>query len=164
MAGDFCVKDVLMLCVDLDIPAASPSTVDEFVTALSEKGNRHDERRAANRKPLTLDVIAVPLDDKFVPIGEPFVALTRNISPGGISLVHTEQISTPYLLLRMETRRHQKLQVIVQVLKSRSFYQFSEISARFVSEAVETAAAVKVREGKPPAARPQKRRRRVATK
>ena len=76
-------------------------------------------------------MIAVPLDENRQPCGEPFLALTRNISRGGIAILHSEGVTAPYLLLRIETGRHKAIQTVVQVVRTRSFYQFTEISGRF---------------------------------
>src|SRR5580704_2662342 len=67
--------------------------------------------------------------DQFV---DAFLSLTRDISHGGISLLCTEEIKAPYLLLRMEMARYRCLQAVVRVIRSRTFYQFNEVSAAFV--------------------------------
>jgi hypothetical protein len=131
VSEDFSVKDILSLCVDWSSLSISQSTLDQFVGAVEASRDANDERRTDKRKPVVLDVIAVPLDAQRQPAGEPFLALTRNISHGGISILHTEKVSAPYLLLRLETQRHQTIQAVIQVVRSRSFYQFTEISGRF---------------------------------
>jgi hypothetical protein len=131
VSQDFSVKDVLSLCVDWDCLSTSRSTLDQFVGAVEARRDTSDERRTDKRRPIQLDVIAVPLDAQFRQIGEPFLALTRNISRGGIAILHTEKVSAPYLLLRLETQRHDVIQAIIQVVRSRTFYQFTEISGRF---------------------------------
>jgi hypothetical protein len=131
MSTDFSVKDVLSLCVDYSSPSSSNSMVDEFVSAVERNEGRDDERRTEKRKPVVVDVIAVPLDENRQPCGEPFLALTRNISRGGIAILHSERVTAPYLLLRIETGRHKAIQTVVQVVRTRSFYQFTEISGRF---------------------------------
>lgn len=133
MTDDFRVKDILTLCVDWDSISFARATVDQFVDAVD--GGGHDpfeDRRSAKRKPAMIDVIAVPLDAQFKPSGDAFLSLTRNISHGGISILCTEEIKAPYLLLRMEMARHRCLQAVVRVIRSRSFYQFNEVSAAFV--------------------------------
>jgi hypothetical protein len=49
--------------------------------------------------------------------------------------LHTERVKAPYLLLRIETLRHEVIQAVVQVIRARNFYQFTEISGRFVPTA-----------------------------
>jgi hypothetical protein len=135
MAEDFRVKDILSLCVDWSSISSTRAAVDQFVDAVDAGHSPFDDRRSANRKPAMIDVIAVPLDAEFKACGEAFLSLTRNISHGGISLLCTEEIKAPYLLLRMEMARYRCLQAVVRVIRSRSFYQFNEVSAAFVLSA-----------------------------
>jgi hypothetical protein len=61
----------------------------DFVRNLS----RHErEQRQSNRRPLIIEVIALPLDEQLQPIGGSFVAVTRDISTCGVSLVHTTRV------------------------------------------------------------------------
>ncbi|HEV8003803.1 MAG TPA: hypothetical protein VGP63_28315 [Planctomycetaceae bacterium] len=131
MTDDFRVKDVLSLCVDWTSIASSRASVDQFVDAVDGGYDPFDDRRAAQRKPAMIDVIAVPLDADRQPCGDAFLALTRNISHGGIAILCTEQVKAPYLLLRLEMARYRCLQAVVRVIRSRSFYQFTEVSAAF---------------------------------
>jgi hypothetical protein len=132
MADDFSVKEILSLCIDWSDTSTSRSTINQFVRAVSQSRISDDERRIEKRRPVVLDIIAVPLDEDRNPCGEPFLALSRNISRGGIALLHTEQVKAPFLLLRIETLKHQVIQAVAQVIRARNFYQFTEISARFV--------------------------------
>jgi hypothetical protein len=131
MTDDFRVKDVLSLCIDWNSIASSTATVDQFVDAVDGGKGPFDDRRSATRKPAMIDVIAVPLDSQRKPCGDAFLALTRNISRGGIALICTEEIKAPYLLLRLEMARYRMLQAVVRVIRSRSFYQFTEVSTCF---------------------------------
>jgi hypothetical protein len=135
MADDFSVKEILSLCIDWSDTSTSRSTINQFVRGLSRSRVSDDERRSEKRRPVVLNIIAVPLDEDRNPCGEPFLALSRNISRGGIALLHTEMVKSPYLLLRIETLRHEVIQAVVQVVRARNFYQFTEISGRFVANA-----------------------------
>lgn len=131
MTDDFRVKDVLSLCVDWTSIASTRATVDQFVDAVDGGDDLFEDRRSAKRKPAMIDVIAVPLDAQRQPCGDAFLALTRNISHGGIAILCTEATKAPYLLLRLEMARYRCLQAVVRVIRSRSFYQFTEVSACF---------------------------------
>ena len=131
MTDDFRVKDVLSLCVDWTSIASTRATVDQFVDAVDGGKELFEDRRSAKRKPAMIDVIAVPLDAERKPCGDAFLALTRNISHGGIAILCTETTKAPYLLLRLELARYRCLQAVVRVIRSRSFYQFTEVSASF---------------------------------
>ena len=133
MATDFCVKDVLSLCLDWGSPSSTQSTVDQFLEAVaSAPNNPFADRRSTKRKPVMIDVIAVPLDERRQPCGDAFLAITRDISHGGVAILCAEETKAPYLLLRLETARHRSLQSIIRVIRSRTFYQFREISGSFV--------------------------------
>jgi len=131
MTEDFRVKDVLSLCVDWSSIASTRATVDQFVDAVDGGHDPFEDRRSAKRKPAVIDVIAVPLDAERKPCGDALLALTRDISHGGIAILCTEAIKAPYLLLRLEMARYRCLQAVVRVIRSRSFYQFTEVSASF---------------------------------
>jgi len=138
MTEDFRVKDVLSLCVDWNSISSSRSTVEQFVDAVGAGPQpQSDDRRSTNRKPAMIDVIAVPLDAERKPCGEAFLALTRDISRGGIAILCTEEVKSPYLLLRLEMARYRMLQAVARVIRSRSFYQFTEVSLCFELDAAE---------------------------
>lgn len=59
------------------------------------------ERRMEERYLMLVPVLAQPLDAEFRPMGEPFLAVTRDISRGGIGLVHSHPIRSPMVSLRM---------------------------------------------------------------
>jgi hypothetical protein len=131
MTDDFRVKDVLSLCVDWTSIASTRATVDQFVDAVDGSHDPFEDRRSAKRKPAMIDVIAVPLDAERKPCGDAFLALTRNISHGGIAILCTEVTKAPYLLLRLEMARYRCLQAVVRVIRSKSFYQFTEVCTCF---------------------------------
>ncbi len=134
MSADFRVKDILGLCVDWNSIASSVEAVDEFVDAVDGGlPDMFDDRRSTKRKAAMIDVIAVPLDAEHRPCGEAFLALSRDISRGGISILCTEEVKAPFLLLRLEMARFRMLQAVVRIIRSRSFYQFTEVSACFVT-------------------------------
>jgi hypothetical protein len=134
MSEDFSVKEILSLCIDWSDTKTPRSKINQFVRTVCNSRMSDDERRSEKRRPVVLNIIAVPLDEDRNPCGEPFLALSRNISRGGIALLHTETVKAPYLLLRIETLRHEVIQAVVQVIRARNFYQFTEISGRFIAK------------------------------
>ncbi len=92
------------------------------------------ERRGGDRRPVLSSVIAEPLDENFQAAGAPFVALARNISPGGIALLYTQPIGAKYLALRQpgsETRVFRYLEVVRSTLIGYGY----EIAGRFIEPA-----------------------------
>ena len=148
MTDDFRVKDVLSLCVDWSSLSPTRATVDQFVDALEGGKDPFADRRSATRKPMMIDVIAVPLDAQLQQCGDAFLSLTRNISHGGIAILCTEDVKSPYLLLRLETAKHRSLQSLVRVIRSRSFYQFTEVSGSFVLKEEETRTSAQPKKSK----------------
>lgn len=63
--------------------------------------NGEIERRTENRCAVAIPVLAQPVDAQFNAIGAPFSAVTRDISPQGIGLVHSEDVKHSLLALQM---------------------------------------------------------------
>lgn len=59
------------------------------------------ERRSERRYLMAVPLWVQPVDGQFKAIGPPFAAVTRDISPKGIGLVHTQPIDPQLLALRM---------------------------------------------------------------
>lgn len=49
------------------------------------------ERRASRRVPRTLEISVQPLNDKLAEIGQPFFAITRDISQGGLAYLSSRR-------------------------------------------------------------------------
>jgi len=88
--------------------------------------------RRSHRHPLVMEVLAVPIDAQLQPIAAQFVALTRDISPRGISLVHTARIHAPWLRLKIEGNNLNAI-LHAKVLRCRRLRQNFEIGCEFVS-------------------------------
>ncbi|MFC1597119.1 PilZ domain-containing protein [Planctomycetota bacterium] len=59
------------------------------------------EHRSDKRRLMAMPVLVQPVDEQSNAVGVPFAAMTRDISPKGIGLVHTEPIEPGLLALRM---------------------------------------------------------------
>ena len=86
-----------------------------------------------------VEVWVQPVDSGFEPLGEPFTAVSRDISSSGIGLMHTRAIREKYLWLRLETRGGVKMNVVAEVLRCRPLGMFYEIGAKFVAKLDEAA-------------------------
>ena len=62
------------------------------------------------------------------------MALSRDISTGGMSLIHTEEVQDKLLVVELPITPGQKTQVVLEVLRCRSIGQFYEVGGRFVSK------------------------------
>lgn len=91
------------------------------------------DRRGGDRRPVLSSVLAEPLDDNFKPAGAAIVALTRNVSRGGIALLYTQPIGAKYLAIRqpgIEGRVR-----YVEVVRSKLIGYGYEIAGRFIEPA-----------------------------
>ncbi|HEB26672.1 MAG TPA: hypothetical protein ENI05_02695 [Porticoccus sp.] len=90
-------------------------------------------QRATKRVALTREVSVIPVDSAAKPTGEPFVAVTRNLSAAGVSIMHTEPVKDNFIVVELSSKVGNRLQVLVEVLRCRrrrvSFY---EISGRII--------------------------------
>lgn len=118
--------------------AAPGPDMRDLVNSLANDGYVGTQKRASPRHRITMEVAAVPLDELLRPIGDPFIALTRDISAGGISLVHTRRVAAPYLLLKLDNGGGVAVRVITKVLRCRQLKRFFEVAGKFVSRCTDS--------------------------
>ena len=90
------------------------------------------ERRARQRYPIGLAVRSTPVDRQMQPLGESFVAVTRDISPQGVSLYHTESVAAEHLALELVARTGERMTAVVEILRCRQIGPLFEIAGHFV--------------------------------
>ncbi len=114
--------------------AAPPAPhILELIQTIARQSARYS-RRAEKRYTVTLPVVAVPLDDAGQPAGEPFEAVTRDVSNRGIALIHTAPVQASYLGLDLMDHQGHKLNAILQVLRCRRVGAYYEIAGQFVAK------------------------------
>ena len=91
-----------------------------------------DERRAVRRFPMTMPIPAVEIDADFQPVGIPFTVFTRDISTRGIALVHSHALDAKRLAIELTGAAGEKIQVVLDVLRSTAIHGFYEIGCRYV--------------------------------
>jgi hypothetical protein len=113
-----------------------PQAIAAFVERLIRHAKYYDgpDSRSEPRYAVRMPVAAVPVDDDLQRIGEPFVAVSRDLSGKGIAIYHTRRISQRYLALELSTPSDEKLHVLLQVLRCRPVGLFYEIAGNFVSK------------------------------
>ncbi len=116
---------------------ASPDRVINFVRRVirGEKFYPGPERRANLRYPLTMPVKVTPLDKHQEPIGQSFLAVTRDISVGGMCLYHMKSVREKYLQLELSSPNGEQLQVVMEVVRCRQAGPFYEIAGPFIGYA-----------------------------
>ena len=75
----------------------SPDDVFDLINRLLDVADEGpvEENRISDRRPIAIPVKIQPLDANHQPVGEPFSAITRNISMGGVGLIANQTINTP---------------------------------------------------------------------
>ncbi|MBC8355482.1 MAG: PilZ domain-containing protein [Planctomycetes bacterium] len=117
-----------------------PTELVNFVHRLADETLRdHLEERRFPRYKLTVEVWVQPVNDDFEPLGEPFTAISRDISAGGIGIMHTRAVRDKHLWLRLVTLGGGTMNVVVEVLRCRSVGMFYDIGAKFVAKLDEAA-------------------------
>ncbi len=112
----------------------------EAIAAFVERVIRHSkyyegpDSRTEPRYAVRLRVAAVPVDEDLQKIGEPFVAVSRDISGSGIALYHTRDISERFLALELSAPAGDKTYVLLEVLRCRTVGLFYEIAGKFISK------------------------------
>ena len=111
-----------------------PEVVVSFVNRLMDDHHPHDkpERRARPREPIAIPVSAQPLDANFRPTGDVFAAVTKDISTGGIGVIHSEQIVARYLQIEIATQDGEEMSLLAQVKHCTPYGPHYHIGARFV--------------------------------
>lgn len=98
-----------------------------------QQASVRSDHRTDRRWNLAIPVMAIPLDDSHQPVGEPASMITRDISTGGISLLHTQPIPTQFLLVKLDAPILQSTELIVRILRTRTIGVYTEIAGEFVA-------------------------------
>jgi CheY-like chemotaxis protein len=113
-----------------------PATMSGYLERLfAEVGD--GERRESERASLLATVTVVPLNGSWEPCGEPFKAVARDVSEGGLSLLHTRAVTAEYLALRWSTlgASGQQINLILEVHRCQPMGPFYEVAGRFATSA-----------------------------
>ncbi|HET6325622.1 MAG TPA: PilZ domain-containing protein [Planctomycetaceae bacterium] len=103
------------------------------------------ELRRSKRYTAVLEVIVVPLNEHFRPSGLPFLAVTRDVSTGGLCLLHMRPAPSAKLFIQIERPNDSALDVVLNVRRNRRVGQFYEIAGDFISIDAEALSAAKAR-------------------
>lgn len=118
-----------------------PAALRDFVQSLLDDDCIGPQKRRAPRYRLAAEVRAVPLDDQYRRIGEPFVAWSVNISTGGICLIHTRPLDAPYLLIVLGQGQSAKTRLVVRIRHCHRLSRFYQIGCEFLARSDEEADA-----------------------
>jgi hypothetical protein len=120
--------------------APAPAELQKFVHQITDQtAYGGEEKRGRTRYRIAIEVPAVELDDDLQPMGAPFIAMSRDISTSGICLVHTQRVTAPQLLIRLDNLNGMRVQVVVEISRRRKLKHFFEISGNFILRCNESA-------------------------
>ncbi len=116
---------------------APPERVANFIRRVirGEKFYPGPERRLSLRYPITMPVKATPLEDKQHATGDSFLAVTRDISIGGLCMYHLQPVTARFLQLKITSQADECLDVVLEVVRCRQTGPFFEIAGRFIGQA-----------------------------
>ncbi len=100
----------------------------QFVNATLYKG---DERRRENRHPMMLPVQVIPVNSRGEAIDDLFDVVTRDVSPTGIGLIHSELIMADYLAIHL-TLAGTDVDMMIEVLWSGAMGRFYGAAGKYV--------------------------------
>jgi hypothetical protein len=109
-----------------------PEAIVAFIRQMVSDGQLVANRRTVARQQLVVPVTVVPVDDGFYPIDEPFMAVTRDVSTTGLSLMHTRAVHCALLVVELPVRSAAAIQLVLRVVRCRSFGRFYEIAGHFI--------------------------------
>lgn len=92
------------------------------------------EMRAQKRFDLGEPMLLMPLDENFEPIGETVEVVARNISTGGVGVLHTRSITAKFAAVQLSMPNGSELKMIAEVLRSTPTGMFYDVGMRFVAK------------------------------
>jgi hypothetical protein len=121
---------VLFDSIDHRALAEPPAELRQFAKEETFGQEAGRDRRRYRRYSLITNVIAVPLDERLCPVGDPFVSLSSGMSVDGIRLIHTDPAQSDYLFIAIES---QPVRFVLSVLRSRPVGSCYEIAGRLLN-------------------------------
>jgi hypothetical protein len=119
--ADMLVHDNPLKLLERDRLLHPPDRIAAFVRRVAGRSYGGPERRVRERHRVPLPVIAIPVTEDCEPLSDPFRTFTRDVSTGGVGLLHTRPVTSSHLALEIGMRDGSGagLQVLVRVLRCR---------------------------------------------
>jgi len=111
-----------------------PLEVQEFAYRLATRVVGNVEKRAARRHALVATVPAVELDVNLQPVGEPFMTTCRNLSTGGVGLLHTRRVSEDFLAVDLAAPNGVVPQLLLYIRRRRPLGPYLDLGCEFVTK------------------------------
>lgn len=91
------------------------------------------ERRTHARYVVAIPSVVWPLDKEHRPQGKSLFAVTRDISVGGISLIHSQPATTKFLGVKLTLANEKEIHLLIKVLRCRPLGTYYDIAGEFVT-------------------------------
>src|ERR1700730_1464082 len=117
----------------------------KFVRERVVRSPGEKEMRRSKRYGAVLEVVVVPLNEHYRPSGLPFLAVTRDVSTGGLCMLHPRPAPASTLFVEIERPNDSPLDVVLNGRRNRRVGQFFEIAGDFITVDDEALAAAKAR-------------------
>jgi hypothetical protein len=113
------------------LPPPAEALIDFVKERAATKAGWREMRRS-KRIPVQLEVAVQPLNESLRPSGRPFLAVTRDVSTGGLCLMHARPAPTETLFVEIPRPEVTPLYVVLKVLRNRRVGPFYEIAGEFL--------------------------------
>lgn len=115
---------------------AAPDSIQVFVERLTKQGTPvvEFERRKHPRYRIVKPLVVVPVDEKNRPVGRAFEAISRDLSTGGISFIHTRAAKSSRMVVELTGAQGDRKQLAIQVLRCRPWNHFYEIAGAWAAK------------------------------
>lgn len=115
-----------------------PKGVFELAERLAREATGYEhELRACQRYKLTAEVSIQPVDESFKPTGEPFVAVTQDISAHGLGFVHTRAVNDRLLCIALRGNLCESLRgkaLVMEIVRCDPVGSLYSIAGKFVAK------------------------------
>ena len=127
------------LCFDRSMLSDPPAAMLAFVQQMKiDDDPKWVQQRTSVRHALHIPVPVQPMDEDYRFVGEPFLALSSDVSTGGIFLVHTRAVAEPFLAVELSPTEGQKTHLVLEMLRCQPLLRFYEIAGRFGARIVDS--------------------------
>jgi hypothetical protein len=111
-----------------------PEVVVKFIKRLIAEYRDYDgpERRLETRSCVAVPVTIQFLDDEYRPLNVPISTVTRNLSGGGVGIVHDKPVRCKFMLVRLTLKSGETMHLIASVRHCTQTGDRFQIGARFV--------------------------------
>ena len=113
----------------------TPEGIYSFVQRLMKAYHAlyHEDRRLTTRQQISVPVRVCPVNENGDAVGEPYLAVTRDISSGGVGFFTVVKPETKFVSIQMESPEGETLDVMGAVRHSIEWGSFHFVGVRFLA-------------------------------